>query len=1237
MTVTWPIDGDADYSDVIRGSIDDALQNLQDQINALPVLGTGFLLAINNLGDLQDIALARANLDVFSKGELPAQISARIVDIGLQPLDTGLTALSGKTPAADRGVYYTGATTSALFTLTAAARNLLDDADAAAMQVTLGLVPGTNVQVFNSNLLAIGNLTPVNDDVLQRKGGVWTNRTPALLKADLNITATDVGLGNVNNTSDANKPVSTATTTQLNLKLAIASNLSELSATAATARTNLGLGTMAVLGSAASGGDITGTWPTITVAKVNGIAFSGTPTAGQVPVATSGTAAAWQTAPLGNVPVASDVIWDAKGDLAVGTGADTSAKLTAGANDTILVADSTVSPTGLKWAAPGVVRTALGLGAGTMATLSSTSTGDITGVWPSATVSRINGVAVTTTPTIGSVLTATGTTSATWQAISTVLNDPIFDLKGDIVVGTGPDAAARLAAGADDTILMADSTTGSGLKWGAPATVLAALGLGAGTMGTLSSTAGGDLTGTWPNTIVVAKVKGVTIGATAPTTGQILIATSATTAAWSVSPSSNIPVANDVIWNAKGDLAVASGPDAALTLTAGANNTLLMADTTTGTGLTVGLRWADAATVRGAIGLGTMAVLGSGATTDLSGTWPNITVSKINGVTLQGAPTAGQILTASSGTVATWAAAPNSNIPVANDVIWNAKGDLGVGIANDQAQALTVGANDTMLLADSTTATGLKWSTPAIVKIALALNNVDNTSDANKPVSTLQGIAITARVPLTLYDANTILAANTDDTPLALTVGQQTLVGRITGGVITALTPGQVQTMLALVPGTNVEAWSIDLDAIRNLVPVNNDIIQRKAGAWTNSTPAVLRTDMGLDAPTFTGVATAPALAASGIAGMTQPTRLVGAIAAGVLPLAGVFAVGDLISRNNGVGLLQCTTAGTIGGVPAPVFAVIPDSLSIAFQINGAIGLLPEIVFSDPTIMTANTPVGSANTNVDVSNVQPMALHAAIGIGQNGGGVAAPDAFGNTIVANNSAVFSDVLVLPVAAASKYEVLVRAIYIADAAADMKMQFTCTGNATLEWGVSGAGPGVAQATVTGIGIPRRSRCIADAEIVGGIGTYANPAPVVALATTVNIVLTGEQVIDGVLTAGSRVLVKNQTATAQNGIYVSAAGAWVRAVDMDVAAEFTTNALVTVTGGTVNAATSWQQQNVVGVVGTDAVIFGAPGMIAEIRGTLTTAVGGNFRFRAAQQTAAANNLWAMSGTSMTLRKIA
>ena len=54
---------------------------------------------------------------------------------------------------------------------------------------------------------------------------------------------------------------------------------------------------------------------------------------------------------------------------------------------------------------------------------------------------------------------------------------------------------------------------------------------------------------------------------------------------------------------------------------------------------------------------------------------------------------------------------------------------------------------------------------------------------------------------------------------------------------------------------------------------------------------------------------------------------------------------------------------------------------------------------------------------------------------------------------------------------------------------------------------------------------------------------------IATTANITLSGTQTIDGVaVVAGDRVLVKNQTNAAQNGIYVVSAGAWTRATDFD-----------------------------------------------------------------------------------------
>lgn len=81
-------------------------------------------------------------------------------------------------------------------------------------------------------------------------------------------------------------------------------------------------------------------------------------------------------------------------------------------------------------------------------------------------------------------------------------------------------------------------------------------------------------------------------------------------------------------------------------------------------------------------------------------------------------------------------------------------------------------------------------------------------------------------------------------------------------------------------------------------------------------------------------------------------------------------------------------------------------------------------------------------------------------------------------------------------------------------------------------------------------------------------------VVAATTGAITLSGLQTVDGVvLAAGARVLVKNQAAAKDNGIYVAATAAWSRSTDADVSVEVTPGMLVLVERGTVNADSAWQ----------------------------------------------------------------
>ena len=80
---------------------------------------------------------------------------------------------------------------------------------------------------------------------------------------------------------------------------------------------------------------------------------------------------------------------------------------------------------------------------------------------------------------------------------STAINPTIVDAKGDIIAATAADTVARLAVGANDTILTADSSTATGLKWAAPA--------GGATSYTLLNAGGTALTGT---TITISGISG---------------------------------------------------------------------------------------------------------------------------------------------------------------------------------------------------------------------------------------------------------------------------------------------------------------------------------------------------------------------------------------------------------------------------------------------------------------------------------------------------------------------------------------------------------------------------------------------------------------------------------------------------------------------------------------------------------------------------------------------------------
>lgn len=539
---------------------------------------------------------------------------------------------------------------------------------------------------------------------------------------------------------------------------------------------------------------------------------------------------------------------DAKGDLYAGSANNTTIRRSVGADGDVLTADSG-DPTGMTWAAA--------------------APGGVT------SVNGQVGIVVLSASDVGAdAAGAAAAAAAASQPLATI------DAKGDLYAGSANNATIRRSVGANGTVLTADSSDPTGIVWAVPASapvtsvngqtgvvVLSAANVGADPAGSAAAAQAAsqpldaDLTAISGLTPSQADTMQFVSGAWAnrtPTQARTLLGlgnaatldvgtTAGTVAAGDDTRITGAQQRSTV--TTKGDIYVATASATTTRKGVGADGTVLTASAADPTGVIWSVPAAAPVTsVNGQVGVVVLAagdvgadVAGAAAAaqaasqpvdadlTTIAGLTPTNgdTMQYVSGAWANQAPAAARTTLGLGGaavlnvgtTAGTVAAGDDTRITGAQQrSALTTKGDLYAATASATTTRIGVGADGTVLTANSAMATGLEWVTP--------------TADAVTSVNGQTGIVVLNAASVGADVAGAAAAAQAASQPL-----------------------------------------DADLTTIAGLTPTNGDTLQYVSGAWLNQAASAARTTLGLGGAAVLNVGTTAGTVAAG-----DDSRIVNAV-----------------------------------------------------------------------------------------------------------------------------------------------------------------------------------------------------------------------------------------------------------------------------------------------------------------------------------------------------------------------